>query len=127
MQLTLLVECQIEKGRVVKWFQFGPEGPLHDKYCEMKWDLQEGSHLMKIKIGFHAYTQMVIDYNREMDEAVVLTVLNQFIEGGFRNDHGETHVTTALRQFEWPWDGHNPIYRLTDDESVNAWKYFKEN
>ena len=126
MQLTLLVECQIENGRVVKWFQFAPPGLPPMDCSEMRWDLQ-GSHLMKIKIGFHAYTQLVIDYTKKKDEAVVLAVLNRFIEEGFRNDRGETHVTTALRQFEWPWDGQNPIYRSTDDESVDAWKYFKEN
>ena len=95
---------------------------------------------MKIKIGFHAYTQLVIDYTKQKDEAVVLAVLNRFIEEGF--DHGEPHLTRPNavsgqpeqfwsyehgRQFEWPWDGQNPIYRSTDDESVDAWKYFKEN
>ncbi len=89
---------------------------------EMRWDLQ-GSHLMKIKIGFHAYTQLVIDYTKKKDEAVVLDVLNRFIEEGFE----QPFEFQGARQFEWPWDGHNPIYRSTDDESVDAWKYFKEN
>tara|TARA_B100000886_G_C20350426_1_gene460608 strand:+ start:197 stop:460 length:264 start_codon:yes stop_codon:yes gene_type:complete len=87
----------------------------------MRWDLQ-GSHLMKIRIGFHAYTQMVIDYTEQKDEAVVLAVLNRFIEEGF----GEPNNPNR-KQFEWPWDSQNPIYRLIEDESVDAWKYLKEN
>ena len=143
--LQLYVECFIDEQeeRVFKWFQ------ITNDLNDLLDPLTEGTVILCLRIGFHEYTQMVIDYHEQKDEAVVLDILNRVIEENW-NDEGLNEIilpeplvsggATPLIKYEKgspqsleirrAWDFRNPVYCYSDGplqlwDSRRNWKYVK--
>ncbi|MBT94311.1 MAG: hypothetical protein CMA60_05740 [Euryarchaeota archaeon] len=141
--LQLYVECFIdeEEEKVFKWFQ------ITNDLNDLLDPLTEGTVILCLRIGFHEYTQMVIDYHEQKDEAVVLDILNRLIEenwiaeGMKAGNLPEPLVSgkaTPLIKYEKglsleirrPWDFRNPVYCYSSGpsplwDSRRNWKYVK--